>query len=377
MKMGGSASHFSNCEKDNMKKRFVSAALLVCILLSCMLISSCRQGSSEDPRSELQKYSEYAFDYFDTVTTITGYAASQAEFDAVAADILKQLGEYHRLFTIYHRFDGLENLCTVNDLVDGAHRTVTVDRRIVDMLLYAKEMHAKTNGRVNIAMGSVLSIWHDYREMGMSDPSTAEIPPMDKLTEAAAHTDINCLVIDEENATVTITDPKMTLDVGAIAKGYAVEMVARSLEEKGITGYVINVGGNVRTVGLKGDGKPWTVGIENPDEDAEDPYFAYLYLNGQSLVTSGSYQRYYVVNGKRYHHIIDPDTLMPEDLYLSVSVVCKSSADGDALSTALFCMTPEDGLALIESLPGVEAHWVQNDGTRHTSSGWTDYTQKP
>ena len=80
-----------------------------------------------------------------------------------------------------------------------------------------------------------------------------------------------------------------------------------------------------------------------------------------------------VVDGKRYHHIIDPDTLMPEDLYLSVSVVCQSSADGDALSTALFCMTPEEGLALVESLPGAEAHWVLNDGTRVTSSGWQKY----
>ncbi len=356
-----------------MKKRLISTALLIIMLLSCMMISSCEKESE----NELQKFSEYSFDYFDTVTTITGYAATREEFNAVAADILAELRDYHRLFTIYHRFDGLENLCTINELVDGAHRTVTVDRRIIDMLLYAKEMHAKTNGRVNIAMGSVLSIWHDYRELGMSDPSAAKIPPMDKLTEAAAHTDINCLVIDEENATVTITDPKMTLDVGAIAKGYAVEMAARSLEEKGITGYVINVGGNVRTVGLKGDGTPWTVGIENPDEEAEEPYFAYLALNGQSLVTSGSYQRYYVVNGKRYHHIIDPDTLMPEDLYLSVSVVCKSSADGDALSTALFCMTVEDGLSLIESLPGVEAHWVLNDGTRHTSSGWSGYVTNP
>ncbi len=356
-----------------MKKRLISTALLIIMLLSCMMISSCEKESE----NELQKFSEYSFDYFDTVTTITGYATTREEFNAVAADILAELRDYHRLFTIYHRFDGLENLCTINELVDGAHRTVTVDRRIIDMLLYAKEMHAKTNGRVNIAMGSVLSIWHDYRELGMSDPSAAEIPPMDKLTAAAAHTDINCLVIDEENSTVTITDPEMTLDVGAIAKGYAVEMVARSLEEKGITGYVINVGGNVRTVGLKGDGTPWTVGIENPDEGAEDPYFAYLALSGQSLVTSGSYQRYYVVNGKRYHHIIDPDTLMPEDLYLSVSVVCKSSADGDALSTALFCMTVEDGLALIESLPGVEAHWVQNDGTRHTSSGWSGYVTNP
>ena len=351
-----------------MKKRIWAAAVLFALLLSCVSVPSC--GGKGKP----QKFSEYSFDYFDTVTTVTGYADSREEFDAVAAEILSLLGEYHRLFTIYHRFDGLENLCTVNELVDGTHRTVTVDRRIIDLLLYAKEMYDRTGGRVNVAMGSVLSIWHDYREAGMSDPASAEVPPMDKLTAAAEHTDMDCLVIDEENSTVTITDPAMTLDVGAIAKGYAVEMVALYLEERGITGYVLNVGGNVRTVGGKADGTPWLVGIENPeDEEGDEPFFAYLSLAGQSLVTSGSYQRYYLVDGKRYHHIIHPDILMPHDLYLSVSVVCKSSADGDAFSTALFCMTPEEGLALVESTPGVEAHWVLNDGTRMVSSGWADY----
>ena len=323
------------------------------------------------PRAE--KFSVHSFDYFDTVTTITGFASSKDDFDEIAEQILAELGEYHRLYTIYHRFEGLENLCTINELVDGQHRTVTVDRRIVDMLLYAKDMHEMTDGRVNIAMGSVLSIWHDYRTEGMNDPSAAKIPPMDRLTDAARHTDIHCLVIDEEACTVTLTDPGMTLDVGAIAKGYAVEMVARSLEEKGVSGYVLNVGGNVRTVGAKADGTPWIVGIENPLEDEENPYTADLQLEGEALVTSGSYQRYYVVAGKRYHHIIDPNTLMPSEGFLSVSVVCKNSADGDALSTALFCMTAEEGLALVESLPDVEAIWVLPDGTRRTSSGWGRY----
>ena len=349
-----------------MKVKLLSVLLSLAMLLPCAALVSCKKPP--------EKFSEYSFDYFDTVTTITGYAESQEAFDEITEGVLAELGEYHRLFTIYHRFEGLENLCTINELVNGQHRTVTVDRRIVDMLLYAKEMYTKTNGRVNIAMGSVLSIWHDYRVVGMNDPASAELPPMEKLTAASLHTDINCLIIDEENATVHITDPQMTLDVGAIAKGYAVEMVARSMEEKGVTGYVLNVGGNVRTIGAKGDGSPWTVGIENPDESASDPYFAYLYLSGCSLVTSGSYQRYYLVDGKRYHHIIDPDTLMPRDIYLSVSVVCQSSADGDALSTALFCMTPEEGLALVESLPGIEAHWVLNDGEKQTSSGFDALT---
>ena len=354
-----------------MKIKLLSLLMAVCLLTSCLVFPSC-----EKRKSDSEKYSAHSFDYFDTVTTITGYAESRDAFDAVADSIFKGLEEYHRLFTIYHRFEGLENLYTVNELVNGTHRTVTVDSRIIDMLLYAKEVYAMTNGQVNVAMGSVLSIWHDYRTLGTNDPASAELPPMRALAEAAEHTNINCLVIDEKNSTVHITDPQMTLDVGAVAKGYAVEMVARSLEEQGITGYVLNVGGNVRTIGSKQNGVPWTVGIENPTDSETEPYLAYLYLSGQSLVTSGSYQRYYVVDGKRYHHIIDPDTLMPHDLYLSVSVVCQSSADGDALSTALFCMSPADGLALVESLPGVEAHWLLGNGTKQTSSGFNQYLSK-
>lgn len=348
-----------------MKIKCLTILLLLGILSSCTVLPA--------NETNLQKFSAYSFDYFDTVTTVTGYAESQEAFDEIADGILKELGEYHRLFTIYHRFEGLENLCTINELVNGAHRTVTVDRRIIDMLLYAKDMYHKTDGHVNIAMGSVLSIWHDYREIGMSDPASAELPPMEKLTAASEHTDINCLVIDEENSTVTLTDPAMKLDVGAIAKGYAVEMVAKRLEEQGITGFVLNVGGNVRTVGPKGNGEKWVVGIENPVDDEEKPYLAYLELAGQTIVTSGSYQRYYLVDGKRYHHIIDPETLMPSEGFVSVSILTKSSADGDALSTALFCMSFEEGLALIESIPDTEAMWVFQDGREETSSGFDSY----
>jgi thiamine biosynthesis lipoprotein len=209
----------------------------------------------------------------------------------------------------------------------------------------------------------------------MEDPQNAELPPMDVLREAALHTDINALILDEENGSVTITDPKMTLDVGAIAKGYAVEMVARSLEEQGISGYVLNVGGNIRTVGAKPDGTKWTAGIENSFEDQKDekPYLTYLYLAGESVVTSGSYQRYYVVDGKRYHHIIDPATLMPAETYRSVSVVCADSALGDALSTALFCMDMEQGKALVQSLENVEVLWVFEDGREVRTSGFDAY----
>ena len=347
-----------------MKTKIVAILVATGMLISCFPLLSCAKKT--------EKFSAYSFDYFDTVTTVTGYAESKETFDEIANEAIAELGEYHRLFTIYHRFENLENLCTVNELVDGQHRTVTVDRRIVDMLLYAKEMYTLTGGRVNVAMGSVLSIWHDYRKDGMDDPASAKLPPMDKLTAAAEHTDIEDLVIDESACTVTLTDPEMKLDVGAIAKGYAVEMIAQSMEQKGISGYVLNVGGNVRTVGAKPDGNSFTVGIEDPTDDSED-YIAYLALADRSLVTSGSYQRYYLVDGKRYHHIIDPETLMPSNNFLSVSVLTEHSGSGDALSTALFCMSLDEGMALIESLHNTEAQWVLPDGTLRHSSGWNAY----
>ncbi len=351
-----------------MKKRIFSIAVAVLLVCASLLFAACKKGP------ELQKYSDYNFDYFDTVSIITGYAEDRETFDEVAKSAFAELQEYHRLYTIYNRYKGLENLRTINDLQDGVHRTVTVDRRIIDLLLYAKELYTLTDGRMNIAMGSILSIWHDYRTEGLDDPANAELPPMERLLAAAEHTDIANLVIDEEACTVTLTDPKMTLDVGAIAKGYAVEMVAQSLEKKGISGYCLNVGGNVRTIGTKPDGKGWTVGLEDPL--GGNDYIAYLSLSGQSLVTSGSYQRYYLVDGKRYHHIIDRDTLMPAERFVAVSVLTPHSGRGDGLSTALFCMPIEEGLALIESLPDTEAQWVFPDGSKLASNGWNNYTMK-
>lgn len=346
-----------------MKKRFICLAIAF-LLISGSLLCSC------STKQQKQKYTTHSMDYFDTVITITGYENSQEEFDIVSNEMLKLLGEYHKLYTIYHRFNGMENMCTVNETVNGQHRTVTVDRRIIDMLLYAKEMYTATNGMMNVAMGSVLSLWHDYRTIGKDNHNEASLPPMESLKVAAEHTDISKMVIDEVNNTVTLTDPEMKLDVGAIAKGYATERVAQHFREKGVTGYVLNVGGNVCTLGSKADGSPWTIGIEDPENDG---YLAYLNLNGQSVVTSGSYQRFYYVDGKPYHHIIHPDTLMPAEGYLSVSIICNNSGLGDTLSTALFCMPQKEGLELIESLADTEAMWTTKDGKKTYSSGWKHY----
>ncbi len=326
------------------------------LLLQAFLLCSCERTP--------QRFTAYSFDCFDTVTTVMGYAKDKAEFDRVSGEILAALRDYHKLFTIYEVYDGMENLCSLNE-----KKTAVLDSRIIDMLLFAKEMYELTGGEVNVAMGSVLSLWHDCRTAAKADPENAVLPSTEALSQAAEHMDMEKLLIDTETCTVTLADPAMTLDVGAVAKGYAVEMAARALESRGITGYVINVGGNVRAIGTKPNGDGWTAGIEAPDQSSAD-YLAYVALRDSSLVTSGSYQRYYTVDGKRYHHIIDPETRMPSERYTSVSVLCESSALGDALSTALFCMPLEEGAALIDALEGVEAMWVMPDGKRYESDGF-------
>lgn len=345
-----------------MKNKIIALCLLTVIILSAL--TACQKN---------QQYKAYSYSYFDTFSTVMGYEKSREKFDEVSDYIFDLLDEYHKLFDIYNEYDGINNLCTVNKLTDGEHSVVKVEEKIIDMLLFAKEMHALTDGRVNVAMGSVLSIWHDYRTAGVNNPTEAKLPSMTELTEASAHTDINDMIIDKEAGTVYLRNPKMTLDVGAVAKGYAVEMIAQELERRGVSGYALNIGGNIRVIGPKADGSPWKTGIENPTEDLENPCIAYLGVTNEAVVTSGSYQRYYTVNGKKYHHIIDRDTLMPAEGLLSVSVVCDNSGLGDALSTALFCMSLDDGMAFVNSLEGVEAIWVTEDNVIHYSENFKDY----
>ncbi len=348
-------------------KRFISVFLFIAVSLQIFFSSSCQLPQGKE------KFNVYYFDFFDTVTSVVGYAESQEEFNVICNGIKEDLSEYHKLYDIYTSYDGLNNICTINKTEKGAHKVVKVDKAVIELLEFSKEMYTLTDGRVNVAMGSVLSIWHQYRNEGISDPEKAQLPPMKLLKEAAKHTDINDVIIDKEASTVYLKDPEMTLDVGAIAKGYAVERVAEKLESEGVTSFVLNVGGNVCTIGMGGK-EPWQVGVENPFKDTDVPYTEYLKLSGESLVTSGVYQRFYEVDGKSFHHIIDGETLMPGDKYSSVSVLCDDSGLADALSTALFLMDYKKGIALVNSIDGVEAMWVENNGKKIYSEGFEAYT---
>ena len=320
--------------------------------------------------AESKRYETSFLDVFDTFSQVVVYADTQEAAQEILQAVHDELKYYHRLFDIYQSYEGVNNLYTVNR--NAGIAPVAVEEPLYDLIAFGKEMYAKTGGKTNIALGSVLSIWHEYRELGLADPEHAAVPSAEELYRAGEHTDIEQVVLDPEAGTVYLADPEMSLDVGAVAKGYAVELTARKMEAQGVASLLMSIGGNLRSIGRKGDGTTWRAGVQNPDLTAAAQNLAVLDLTDASLVTSGSYQRYYTVDGKQYHHIIDPETLYPAEYSWAVSVLTADSGLADALSTALFAMPVEDGKKLTDGWEGVEALWVRQDGTLEYSAGWPE-----
>jgi thiamine biosynthesis lipoprotein len=342
-------------------------ALLVCFFILALSLSACtpeEEPSKQDPPSQAKSY----YEYFDTVSAIFSYKGDAPQDFAANCEAVKNLlEEYHQLFDIYYEYSGVNNIKTINK--NAGIAPVTVDAKLIDFLVYCKDIYTLTGGETNIALGSVLKLWHDARENAEYDPSTAAIPSPEALTEAAKHTDINNLIINKEERTVYLADPQMRLDVGAIAKGYATEKAAQLLISRGVTSYVLNFGGNIRAIGKKVSGNGWITGITNPNKESTESFACRVSIKDLSLVTSGDYERFYYVNGEKYHHIIDKDTNMPSAFFSSVSVFTKDSGLADALSTALFCMSYEEGLALVEQIGGIDVLWIYHDGSMKMTNG--------
>jgi len=342
--------------------------IIVCLSLLLIFTTGCSKEGQK-------RYQAEFLTLFDTVTTIVGYADNKDEFNSLAQKVHDKLQEYHQLFDIYNFYTGINNIKTIND--NAGITPVKVDERIISLLLFAKERYEATDGEINVAFGSVLSIWHEYRQSGIDDPENAVIPPISLLQQAAEHCDINNIIINKENSTVYLNDNDMSLDVGAIAKGYAVEQVALLMEKEGYKSLIISVGGNVRAIDGKlnedGSEQYWNIGIENPDKESSQTELMYVIIKNCSVVTSGVYQRYFTVNGEQYHHIIDKKTLMPSQYFTAVTIICPDSGKADAFSTAIFNMPLDKGLAFINSLSDTEALWVLKDGTLEYSDGFDKY----
>lgn len=338
-------------------------------MLCLVLLSGCSQSSKPiEPTPSANTLNKYSgMDYntgFDTFLSLITYTTSQSEFDQHMSTAVSLFKRYNDFFDIYNTYEGINNLKTIND--NAGKKAVQVDPEIIECLLKAKEFYELSNHEFDITIGAVLQVWHNYRDEGLKlneSGKYGKLPSMEELETAKACTGWEYVEIDDENNTVFINNPCVSLDVGGIAKGFAAEKIAQVIEPE-ITGGIVNAGGNSRTIGSKPEGSAWVSGISNPANPGAS-LLAIGVKGSQSIVTSGDYQRYYVAeDGKQYHHIIDPDTLLPAMRYRSVTIITPNSGDADALSTTLYTLSVEEGKQVLakynESHPNqvASAIWI-------------------
>lgn len=379
--------------RSKMKRRkyLKHSFIFLLLMIISLLIISC--GKSKE------KF-RYTFnDSFDTISTITGYAKNQEEFNRYSNMVHDELLRYHKLFDIYNEYPGINNLCSINK--NAGIKEVKVQEDIIKMLDFSKEIYALSDGSVNIAIGSLTGLWHNAMDDYMNGEEI-RFPERIALEEARKHCNIEDIIIDHENNTVFLKDPKMRIDVGAIAKGYSVEMAKKSLIDMGCSSMLLNIGGNLTSIGKKADGKDWICVIESPFKKGKtidnvemsskeeknydfpgidkemfnrnDEYIKKIKLFNSSLVTSGDYERFFIYNGEAYNHIIDGKTMYPGNRYRSVSIMTEDSALADGLSTAFFLMDIREALGIIDNLKAngcnLDALWVLDTGEIIKTSGF-------
>lgn len=338
-------------------------------------VEDVREGKTSDSRS-VKKLDKTFYEYFDTVTILLTYSDDKEEFDRLSKVLEKELAKYHKLYNSYDDFEGVNNFKTIND--KAGVEPVKVEPEIIELIDYSKEMYELTGGKINIALGSVLEIWHNYRDMATKDPDNAAIPSDKELEEAAKHKDIDAIEVDHENSTVFIKDPEVRIDIGAIGKGFATEKIAKVLENEGLASGLLSVGGDDVIIGKNPNNEEgkWKIAIQNPFLDQKDkPYAVVVDVNESNLVTSGDYQRFFTVDGKNYHHIIDPETNYPSDKWKSVSVTCDSIALADTLSTYLFLIDQEEGQKILDENNAL-GYWIDTEGNEYKSEGWDEIEDK-
>ncbi len=355
-----------------MMKRMILGGLV--LLLLCSMIAC--GGVSRAPSNEYKQYQETYYNIFDTIISVTVHTKSEAEGEKYLSMIRTRLEELDELYTTFRAPKEGTNLWTVNEM--AGKEPVKVDEDIMNLLLFCQENYEKYSHKADITMGPVTALWHSYREGFIEGPlveqqkvpagKEAALPPEDELKAKKAFVGMEHLILDAENQTAYLDMEGASLDVGAVAKGYAVEVVVREAQDAGMTSGFVSAGGNVRTVGVPKavDRGHWSIGIENPDDKERmqgKGIVDIVYMGEGALVTSGDYQRYYVVDGQTYHHLIDPDSLYPPHYCRSVTIYHPDSGLADFLSTACFLMEPEKGYQLIESIPEAEAYWVFEDKT--------------
>lgn len=248
----------------------------------------------------------------------------------------------------------------------AGEEAVSVSEDTFEVLQAALEFSRMTDGAFDVTVWPLVKLW------GIGSGG-ASVPPEDKIAAARDAVNYHLLELDADNQSVYLPEPGMGVDVGAIAKGYAADEAARILRDAGVEHALLDFGGNILVIGDKPDGTPWRIGVQRPDAE-RTRYLGIVTATDRTVVTSGPYERFFVQEGTRYHHILDAETGFPARNGIEqVTIIAEHSIDADALSTATYVLGVEEGLALVESLDDVEAVFITENRLVHMTSGAGEY----
>lgn len=324
----------------------------ICLLIITMalgLLSGCQKNVDTANRTE---------EILGTIITGTVYGAmTEAELSAALDSAFLRAVELENIFSAK---TSDSELTKVNETAYTAPVRISDELYLVlERSLYYAEL---SNGAFDPTLGKLITLWGIGTE-------TAAIPAADSLSAYINRHNYKNVILNEDDQSVAFINDEFSLDLGAIAKGYVADEMKRILvEEYGIESALLNLGGNVITIGSKTDGSPWNIGIADPDEPTSS--IVSIQITNQTVVTSGNYERYIEEDGVRYHHIIDGGTGYPANNGLvSTTIITDKSIDADALSTATYVLGLDASMELIESLDNVEAIFITDEGEILTTSG--------
>ena len=324
---------------------------IIILFLTVLTISTAAVPVSAD-----EPLTQYGF-FFDTVISVSLYDTADEKIMEKCFDLM----QYYE--SIFSRTAEESDIWNINH---SGGQPVAVSGDTIDILEKALYYCELSHGALDITIAPAVDLWNFKNEETGTQPS---LPDEGRLAEAVSHVDYQLVQIDGN--TVTLKDSEAAIDLGAIAKGYISDKIRELLLENGCESALIYLGGNVCVVGSKPGGSPFKIGVQKPFGETQSELSAVVPAINKSVITSGTYERYFMLDGQIYHHILDPETGYPvRNGLTSVTIYTESGTAGDSLSTACFGLGLEKGMSLIETLPDTEAMFILEDGTIACSSGW-------
>jgi FAD:protein FMN transferase len=318
---------------------------LLCLTLICLLftVPACSTAKKHIYRKSRV--------LMNTVVTITVVTDAENTADKAIEDAFLKIEDIEKKVNFH---SPASDIALINKSAGITEVKVSPDTiTLVNNALFVSE---KTRGAFDITIGPVMQLYNFFTQQKPEDLTLNNTLPLVNYRD---------VLININNSTVHLRKRGMLIDPGGIAKGYAADRATETLRQQGIVSGIVAIAGDIRAFGTKPDGKPWKVGIRNPRaKGPEDDIMATMELTDAAISTSGDYERFFISNGKRYHHILSPKTGRPADLCRSVTVIAPEGYLADSFSTGIFILGPEKGLELLETL-GYHGVIVDNEGKIH------------